>query len=64
MPDPATALTVTVIAELVFKKFLETAAGGIATKFTEAALNKMDKLRKKIVARLKGVPSARSLTRR
>lgn len=58
MTDPATALTVTVIAELAFKKFLETAAGEAAKKFTEAALSKMDELRQKIVGRLKGVPAA------
>lgn len=60
MTDPATALTVTVIAELAFKKFIETAAGGVAAKFTEAALKKMDELRQKIVARLKGVPTAQA----
>lgn len=60
MTDPAIALTVTVIAELAFKKFLETAAGGVAAKFTDAALKKMDELRKKIVAKLKGVPTAQA----
>jgi hypothetical protein len=58
MTDPATALTVTVIADLAFKKFLETAAGEAAKRFTETALNKMDDLRKKIVGRLKGIPAA------
>lgn len=64
MTDPATALTVGVIAELAFKKFLETAAGAAVTKladsFTEAALSKMDELRKKIVARLSGVAGAKA----
>ncbi|MEM6450664.1 MAG: hypothetical protein AAF703_10160 [Cyanobacteria bacterium P01_D01_bin.105] len=60
MTDPATALTVGVIAELAFKTFLETAAGAAATKFTEAALSKMNELRKKIVGRLSGVAGAKT----
>jgi hypothetical protein len=60
MTDPATALTVSVIAELAFKKFLETAAGEAAKRFTETALSKMDDLRKKIVGRLQGIPAAQS----
>lgn len=52
MSDPATALTVAVITELAFKKFLETAAGEAAKQFTQSALSKMDDLRKKIVGRL------------
>lgn len=58
MADPATALTVGVIAELAFKTVLETAAGAAATKFTEAALKKMEALRQKIVNRLRGVAGA------
>ena len=60
MTDPATALTVTVIADLAFKTFLETAAGEAAKKFTEAALSKMDELRQKIVGRLRGVEGAKA----
>ncbi|MEL7071071.1 MAG: hypothetical protein AAFV85_17630 [Cyanobacteria bacterium J06634_6] len=60
MTDPATAITVTVIAELAFKKFLETAAGEAAKKFTETALSKMDDLRKRIVGRLRGVEGAKA----
>lgn len=60
MTDPATALTVTVIADLAFRKFLETAAGEAAKKFTETALSKMDELRQKIVGRLKGIPAAQT----
>lgn len=60
MTDPATALTVTVIADLAFKKFLETAAGEAAKKFTAVALKKMDDLRKKIVGRLQGVAGAQA----
>lgn len=60
MTDPITTLTVTAIADLAFKKFLETAAGEAAKKFTETALNKMDDLRKKIVGRLSGVPAAQA----
>ncbi|MGC1309329.1 MAG: hypothetical protein WA885_19080 [Phormidesmis sp.] len=60
MTDPATALTVTVIADLAFRKFLETAAGEAAKRFTETALSKMDELRLKIVGRLQGVPAAQT----
>jgi hypothetical protein len=42
------------ILELALKKFLETAAGETAKQFTTTALKKMDELRRKIWARLRG----------
>jgi len=54
MTGPA-ALTAAAIAELAFKKFMETAAGELAKQFTQTALTKMDELRQKVVARIKGV---------
>ncbi len=51
--EPAT-LTATAIATLAFTKFLEGSAGKAAEKFTEAAIAKMDELRKQIWAKLRG----------
>ena len=51
--EPAT-LTATAIATLAFTKFLEGSAGKVAEKFTEAAIAKMDELRKQIWAKLRG----------
>ncbi len=51
--EPVT-LTATTIATLAFTKFLEGSAGKAAEKFTEAALAKMDELRKQIWAKLRG----------
>lgn len=59
MADPIT-LSAGAIAMLAFQKFIESGAGELAKKFTETAINtetaikKMDDLRQKIVARLKG----------
>ena len=60
MTDPAT-LTVGTIAALAFSKFLETSAGEAAKKLTPAVLKKMDALRAKIWAKLRGVPVADKL---
>ncbi len=53
-------LTAAAIAELAFKKFLETGVGKAAEKFTEAAVAKMDQLRKKIWGKLRGNRTAES----
>jgi len=53
MVDPVT-LTVGSIATLAFQKFLEAGAGKVAEKFTEAAIGKMDELRKLIWSKLIG----------
>jgi predicted amino acid racemase len=47
-------LTATAIATLAFTKFLEGSAGKLAEKFTEAAIAKMEDLRQKIWAKLRG----------
>jgi hypothetical protein len=53
MADPVT-LTAGTIATLAFQKFIEAGAGELAKKFTEAAIAKMDDLRKKVVEKLRG----------
>ncbi len=53
-------MTAAAIAELAFKKFLETGAGELAKKFTSAAIAKMDELRQKIWVKLRGNPDAES----
>ena len=47
-------ITATTIATLAFTKFLEGSTGKAAEKFTEAAIAKMDSLRKQIWAKLHG----------
>jgi hypothetical protein len=55
MPDPmTTTLTASAIASLAFQKFIESGAGELAKKFTEAAIAKMDDLRQKVVEKLRG----------
>lgn len=54
MTDPITTLTAAVIVNLAFKKFVESGVGKLAEKFTEAAITKMDELRRKIWKRLRG----------
>jgi hypothetical protein len=57
MVDPVTAATVfsaNKIAKLAFTKFIDSGASKLAEKFTEAAIVKMDDLRKKIWAKLRG----------
>lgn len=49
-------LTAGAIATLAFQKFLDAGAGKLAEKFTEAAIVKMDDLRKRIWAKLRGRP--------
>ncbi|WP_416666327.1 hypothetical protein [Egbenema bharatensis] len=51
-----TTLTAGAIATLAFQKFLDAGAGKLAEKFTEAAIVKMDDLRKQIWAKLRGRP--------
>ncbi len=59
MVDPV-SLTAGAIAQLAFQKFIESGAGKAAEKFTEGAIAKMDKLREKIWARLRGRPGAQN----
>ena len=54
-------MTAAAIAELAFKKFLETGAGELAKKFTSAAIAKMDELRQKIWLKLRGNPDAAAI---
>ena len=56
--EPVTTLTAAAIANLAFQKFVESGAGELAKKFTTDAIAKMDELRQKIVARLRGKPTA------
>lgn len=60
MADPVT-LTVGTIAALAFTKFLESTAGEAAKKLTPAVLNKMEALRQKIWAKLRGIPEVEEL---
>ena len=53
MADPLT-LTAGAIATLAFQKFIEAGAGELAKKFTTDAIAKMDELRQKVVAKLRG----------
>ena len=52
--EPVTTLTAAVIADLAFRKFIESGAGELAKKFTEGAIVKMDALRQKIWDKLRG----------
>ena len=54
MTDPVTTITASAIATLAFQKAIESGAGELAKKFTEAAIKKMDDLRKVIWERLRG----------
>lgn len=54
MTEPAT-LTVGAIAALAFVKFLESSASEVGKRLTPTVLGKIDVLRKKIVARLRGI---------
>jgi hypothetical protein len=56
MADPVTTLTASAIAMLAFQKFLESAAGELAQKFSTEAITKMDILLKRIWAKLRGKP--------
>ena len=60
MTDPVT-LTVGGIAALAFTQFLTTSVGESAKKLTPAVLGKIDTLRKKIWAKLKGIPEVDEL---
>lgn len=60
MTDPVT-LTVSGIAALAFIKFIESSAGETAKKLTPAVLSKIDALRQKIWAKLKGIPEVDEL---
>ena len=61
MTEPVT-LTVGTIAALAFTKFLESSTVEAAKKLTPAVLSKMDTLRRKIWARLKGIPEMDELS--
>ena len=60
MTDPVT-LTVGGIAALAFTQFLTTSVGESAKKLTPAVLSKIDTLRKKIWAKLRGIPEVDEL---
>ena len=61
MADPVTVLTAGAIADLAFRKFIESGAGKLAEKVTEAAMKQTDELRRKIWARLKGKPEMQQI---
>ena len=52
--EPVTTLTAAAIADLAFRKFIESGAGELAKKFTEGAIVKMDALRQKIWDKMRG----------
>jgi BMFP domain-containing protein YqiC len=54
MTDPLTAIAASTIASLAFQKFIESAAGELAKKFTAEAITKMDELRQKIWDKMRG----------
>jgi hypothetical protein len=56
MADPVTTLTASAIATLAFQKFIDSAAGELAKKFSTEAIAKMDTLLKRIWAKLRGKP--------
>ncbi len=56
--EPVSTLTAAAIADLAFKKFIESGAGELAKKFTESAIVKMDDLRKVIWNKMQGKPTA------
>lgn len=58
MTDPLTTFTVAAIADLAFRKFMESSATELAKKFTTDAIAKMDELRQKIWNKLRGHPTA------
>jgi hypothetical protein len=60
MTEPVT-LTVSTIAALAFTKFLESSAGEAAKNFTPVVLGKIDTLRKRIWAKLRGIPEVDAL---
>lgn len=60
MADPVT-LTVSSIATLAFIKFLESSSGEAAKQLTPAVLQKIDRLRQTIWAKLRGIPDIDAL---
>ncbi|ASC73718.1 hypothetical protein XM38_046900 [Halomicronema hongdechloris C2206] len=56
MADPVTTFTASAIATLAFQKFIDSAAGELAKKFSTEAIAKMDTLLKRIWAKLRGKP--------
>lgn len=58
--DPVN-LSAAAITKLAFAKFLESGAGKLAEKFTEAAIAKMDQLRQMIWNKLRDQPKAESV---
>lgn len=55
MSDPVT-LTVGSIAALAFTQFLEASVGEVTTRLTSSVVDKMETLRQKIWAKLRGIP--------
>lgn len=60
MAEPI-SLTVGAIVALAFTKFLESSAGEAAKKLTPAVLDKIENLRKRIWAKLRGIPEVDAL---
>lgn len=58
MTDPVSALTAAAILDLASRKFVESGAGELAKKFTEAGLKKLDALYQHIRQKLWGKPTA------
>ena len=56
MVEPITTLTASAIASLAFQKFIDSAAGELAKKFSTEAIAKMDILLKRIWSKLSGKP--------
>ncbi|MBW4418200.1 MAG: hypothetical protein KME13_03105 [Myxacorys californica WJT36-NPBG1] len=56
--EPVTTLTAAAIADLAFRKFIESGAGELAKKFTETGLKKLDDLYQGIRQKLWGKPTA------
>jgi hypothetical protein len=56
--EPVSTLTAVAIADLAFKKFIESGAGELAKKFTASAIGKMEELRQKIWEKMRGKPTA------
>jgi small-conductance mechanosensitive channel len=57
MTDPVT-ITATTIATLAFTKLVDSGAGELGKKFTQAAIDQMEQLRQKIWEKLRGKPEA------
>ena len=56
--EPVTTLTAAAIADLAFRKFIESGAGELAKKFTEKGVKKIEELYTSIRTKLWGKPTA------